>query len=86
MCACPYDEGSSIHLGFPCSVYDEGSSIHLSFPCSVYVSCSPALFSAFSQALQLKVACLPQAEEAALQLDSLFPQANSRPSSALYAQ
>ena len=60
--------------------------MHLSFPCSAYMSCSPALFSAFSQALQLKVACLPQAEEVALQLDSLFPQANSRPSSALSAQ
>jgi hypothetical protein len=41
------------------------------------------LFLALSQALLLKVPCLPEAKEVVLKRGYLFPQTNSRPSSEL---
>lgn len=54
------------------------------FHCGSYSACgmfaSLILFLALSQALLLKVPCLPEAKEVVLKRGYLFPQTNSRPS------
>lgn len=59
----------------------------LFFRCGSYSACGmlapQLLFSALSQALLLKVPCLPEAKEVVLKRGYLLPQTNSRPSSEL---